>query len=273
MFKSALLFVFSFCFIESATSANLSIQFIKIKNQTTNLVVLNQRADAIEIINKELKTPDGNYKNKLLDLKYNILNQFLSLPAQEAFELAAPALLNNRKNSLIHIQKCLALESLNLQCQWLNLKYLRRYSADSFVEQANLYIDQIKDFKQSHLLRYSLYIALDRISEVPSNLKPKTSNPEEALLLKIISYNLAIKTQDYLRAKEAVNYFSEHASDYPDLIFMLYQMSLVWPDKELGVPKSAERQYEVYRKKCADLPASISRKYLYDIDLCTRSIK
>lgn len=249
-----------------------AIQFIKIKNQTTNLVILNQRTDALNILNKELKSAEGDYKNKLTDLKYNILNQFLSLPAQEAFETAAASLLNNRKKALSQIQQCLAFEPQNLQCEWLELKYMKRYSPDGFAEKANLYIDKIKDFRQSQLLKYTLYIALDRVSEVPSNIKIKALQPEDEFLLHIINYQLAIKTQDQPRAKAAVEYFNVNAHDYPDLIFMIYQMSLLWPDKDSIFFNNLQTQNETYKKKCADLPAQIARKFLYDISLCNRSI-
>lgn len=255
----------------SRTEANTL--FTRLKKQTTNLVLVNERSQAVALIDDELKRADIDYKSKLNDLKFNILNQFLSLPTQEAFETAATILLSDKKKALANLQLCLSLEADNLQCQWLELRYLRRYSSNSFTDKALVYIEKIKDFRQMQLMRYSLLTILGQFNEVPVNLRIKPTNPEEGLLLNMINYDLAVQTHDYNRAKEAVNYFSQHTPDYPDLVFMNYQMLQLWPERTTLSTNEAEKQNEVYKKKCADLASSVARKYFYDISMCIRGLK
>lgn len=276
-FGAFYLVVFAFVFSAQAailSRADTAALISKMKKQTANLALVNQRAQAVVLIDNEMKQAEGDYKNKLNDLRFNVLNEFLSLPSQEAFETAAPLILSDRKKALNNIQMCLSLEPENLQCQWLELKYLKKYNEGEFNEKATLFSDKIKDFRQMQLLKFSLYMALGQQSEVPTNLKSKTSNtPEETFLINIINYNLAVITHDFVRVTESLNYFNTQANDYPDLVFMNYQVSQLWPEKNQLSQAELERQNEVYKKKCADLPASTARKYFSDIALCTRGLK
>lgn len=277
--------VFLFCFfccsssylgayaVSARRNENTTRLLNKIKKEVTPLVLNDHRVEAISLIEENLKTSDVETRTRLNELKFNILNQFLSLNSQEAFETAASAILIDKKKALNNLQLCLTLEPDNLQCQWLELKYFKRYNGDTFIEKATKYIEKIQDLRQGQLLKYSLSLVLGQVNEVPSNLKTKSTNPEDEFLNNIISYSLAIQTHDLNRAKEALNFFAQKTNDYPDLIFMNYQATILWPELSVASPAEIARQYEVYKKKCADLPASIARKYLYDVALCTRSLK
>ncbi len=254
---------------------NATLNFNKIKLQVVDLLEKNQRSTALTLVENELLRDDKEYKNKLNSLKFNMLNDFLSLPIQESYETSIGLILSDKKKSLNGLQQCLALEPENLQCRWLELKYQRRYNMGIFSDKALAYIETAQSFKQLQLLKNSLLVALGRTDEIvaSSNAKDNRSlNNEDFILESIINYNIAIQSANYVKAKEIFNYMNRHYADYPDLIFMSYQLSTLWPEGVGFSESSLEKQYEVYRKKCADLPTSLARKYYFDISLCVRSL-
>lgn len=255
---------------------NLNARFNTVKQQIIDLIVKNQRILAITLIENELLRDDKDYKNKLNSLKFNMLNDFLSLSTQEIYEVSAGVVLSDKKKALNGLQQCLLLEPENLQCRWLELKYYRRYNTSIFNDKALAYLETTQSFKPLQFLRSSVLIALERTDDVVMNLAAKDNkvlNSEESVLENIISYNLALNSENYSKAKEILNYMNLHYVDYPDLVFMSYQLSKLWPEGVGFSDVSLEKQFEVYQKKCADLPTSIARKYFFDIALCVRSFK
>ncbi len=254
---------------------NATTSFNKVKAQIVELLAKNQRISAMTLIENELLRDDKEYKNKLNSLKFNMLNDFLSLSTQETYEISAGLILSDKKKTLSGIQQCLAQEPENLQCRWLELKYYRRYNGGIFDDKALAYIETAQSFKQLHLLKNSLLVTLNRTGEVAlvSNKDNKNLTTEDIALENIINYNIFLESKNYSKAKEIINYMNIHYSDYPDLIFMSYQLSTLWPEGVGFSESSLDKQYEVYRKKCSDLPISIARKYFFDISLCVRSLK
>lgn len=252
---------------------NATESFNKVKQQIVVLLEKNQRITALTLIENELLRDDKDYKNKLNSLKFNMLNDFLSLSTQEIYETSAGLVLSDKKRALNGIQQCLALEPENLQCRWLELKYYRRYNTGIFDDKALAYIETAQSFKQLQLLKNSLLVALSRESEVVMTKDSKTLNSEDSILENIINYNVALNAKNYTKAKEILNFMSIYNVDYPDLVFMTFQLSTLWPEGVGFSESSLDKQYEVYRKKCNDLPISIARKYFFDISLCVRSLK
>lgn len=255
---------------------NATTSFNKVKERIVELLAKNQRITAMTLIENELLRDDKDYKNKLNSLKFNMLNDFLSLSTQEIYETSAGVVLSDKKKALSGLQQCLTLEPENLQCRWLELKYYRRYNVSIFDDKALAYIETAQSFKQIQLLKNSLLVALGRSSEVTlssSSKEIKNLNSEDIVLENIINYSIALDAKNYPKAKEILNYMNIHYVDYPDLIFMSYQLSTLWPEGVGYSESSLEKQYEVYRKKCADLPISVARKYFFDISLCVRSLK
>jgi hypothetical protein len=255
---------------------NAITSFNKVKEQIVELLAKNQRIAAMTLIENELLRDDKEYKNKLNSLKFNMLNDFLSLSTQEIYETSAGLVLNDKKKALSGLQQCLAREPENLQCRWLELKYYSRYNRGLFDDKALAYIETAQSFKQLQLLKNSLLATLDRSDEISLNTNSKEAknlNSEDLALENIINYNIAIDTKNYPKAKEIINYMNIHYVDYPDLIFMSYQLSTLWPEGVGFSESSLEKKFEVYRKKCTDLPISVARKYFFDISLCVRSLK
>ena len=284
MYLTRLNFLFILSFVSTlawakgpkSDSNNLNSRFVIVKQQIINLLVKNQRIPAITLIENELLRDDKEYKNKLNSLKFNMLNDFLSLSTQEIYEVSAGVVLSDKKKALNGLQQCLLLEPENLQCRWLELKYYRRYNVSIFNDKAVAYLEATQSFKPLHFLRSSLSIALARTDDVVIKTVVKDNkvlNSEESVLENIINYNLALNTENYSKAKEILNYMNVHFVDYPDLIFMSFQLTTLWPEGVGFSDGSLEKQFEVYQKKCADLPTSIARKYFFDIALCVRSLK
>lgn len=254
---------------------NAAATFDKVKEQIVDLLAKNQRISALNLIENESLRDDKEYKIKLNSLKFNLMNDFLLLSTQEIYETAAGVVLSDKKKALSGMQQCLAIEPENLQCRWLELKYHRRYGQGIFKDQALTFIETAQNMRQLQLLKNSLLVALDRTEEIvvsPNAKVSKALNSEESTLENIINYNLALRGKNYPKAKEILNYMNAHYMDYPDLIFMSYQLSSLWPEGVGFSENSLNKQYEVYRKKCADLPTSVARKYFFDISLCVRSL-
>ena len=255
---------------------NLNTRFNLVKQQIIDLLVKNQRISAMTLIENELLRDDNEYKNKLNSLKFNMLNDFLSLSTQEIYEVSAGVVLSDKKKALNGLQQCLLLEPENLQCRWLELKYYRRYNTSIFNDKAVAYLEFTQSFKPLQFFRNSLLITLARTDEVITNTAAKDNkvlNSEESVLENITNYNLALHSENYSKAKKILNYMNVHYVDYPDLIFMSYQLTKLWPEGVGFSEVSLEKQFDVYQKKCADLPTSIARKYFFDIALCVRSFK
>lgn len=248
--------------------------YTRIKKQVIDLVLMNQRPQSITLIDTELTHADAETKSKLITLKYNTLNEFLSLASQDAFETAASTGLNDKKKFLKNIQECLKLEPDNLQCQWLELKYLKRYSESQLNESATKYIKVIQDFKLLNLAKISLInlLKLDEGDALKLPILGKNPSLQDDVLTHILEFNFSIKNKDYEKAKANINHLVQIANDYPDIIFMKYQLSLLSDPATEEAEKNLDKQYDVYKKKCADLPASLVRKYIFDIELCTRSL-
>lgn len=248
--------------------------YTRIKKQVIDLVLMNQRAQSITLIDTELKHADEETKNKLLTLKYNTLNEFLTLASQDAFETAAATVLSEKKKLLKSIQECLSLEPDNLRCQWLELKYLKRYDESQFSESALKYIDVIQDFKPMSLVKASLrnMLKLDEGVFFKIPVLAKNFTLEDDVLTHVLEFKVLIKNKEFEKAKFPIKHLILIANDYPDIIFMKYQLASLARTPTDEEEKNLDKQYDVYKKKCADLPASIVRKYIFDIELCTRSL-
>jgi hypothetical protein len=249
--------------------------FNKIRKQVIDMVLMNQRPQAVAFIDNEVKQVDGDTKIKLFNLKQNTLSEFLSLASQDAYETAAAISLNEKKKSLKYIQECLQLEPDNLQCQWLELKYFKKYSDSQFTEKATKYLETIDQASAMSLVKISLQNslkAMDGNALVPPPVAVKNLSFEDVALTHILNFQYFAKNKDYEKAKSSVQALNAIALDYPDLIFMKYQLGFLAPDFKEDNEAVLDRQNEVYRKKCADLSPAIVRKYVFDLELCGRSL-
>ena len=85
------------------------------KKKVTSLLLLKQREQALDVINKILKDNlDPQLKIKILEVKYLALTTFMSQEAQEYFELATLQSQSEPKTSLKNVQKCLAIDNDNI---------------------------------------------------------------------------------------------------------------------------------------------------------------
>jgi hypothetical protein len=99
----------------------------------------------------------------------------------------------------------------------------------------------------------------------------KNANYEEDILTNILEFQAALKSKNYDKAKANINHLVLVANDFPDIIFMKYQLATLNNVEEMA-ESQMDKQNDVYKKKCAGLPANLVRKYYFDIELCTRSL-
>lgn len=259
----------------SAKNSNLNQKKIAnnfkiIKEQVIDLTLMNKRQQAIELIDNEIKYADNYKKKNLLNLKFNTLNEFLSLNSQEAYETGLSSIYQNKKKAQKNIEKCLLLEPDNLQCQWLELKFFKKYNYGQFEEKAEIYLKSVKQDVKSQLLYLSLLINLKLAikPEQLSILNNKSNKFEDHFLNLLIKYKIAINSKNYDNAKLIIKDINVITKDYPDSIFMNYEiLKLTEIDS-----KNLDSLLDIYKKKCADLPKNIIRKYIFDINLCNRSL-
>ena len=91
----------------SAKNSNLNQKktvnnFKIIKEQVIDLTLMNKRQQAIELIDNEIKYADNYKKKNLLNLKFNTLNEFLSLNSQEAYETGLSSIYQNKEKDQIN---------------------------------------------------------------------------------------------------------------------------------------------------------------------------
>ena len=101
-----------------------------------------------------------------------------------------------------------------------------------------------------------------------SILNNKSNKFEDHFLNLLIKYKIAINSKNYDNAKLIIKDINVITKDYPDSIFMNYEiLKLTEIDS-----KNLDSLLDIYKKKCADLPKNIIRKYIFDINLCNRSL-
>lgn len=253
---------------KTAKNAGLSnsIPFAQLKKEVTDFLLKKQRNLAVQKIENSLEKLNTADKNKAFLLKQNIMTYFLSLKTQEAYEISTGQLMSNKKNSYKNLQLCLIEEPDNLYCLWQDLKYSKMYESGDFQEKVDKFITTTEGLPEFYEMSESLKKESSNIVNIEKSLKSGLF--EKEILAALLVYRNAIQNKDYVKAQEMVKKIEKTAPDYPEHIFMSYQLKILTQADQ----KNLKESYLVYRKICSDLTVSTVSKYYFDIDLCLRGL-
>lgn len=241
------------------------------KKKITSLLLLKQRAQALEIIQELSRTSTtAEIQKKIIQLKLVVLSSFLSSEAQDFFELASSQYLNQSKVSLRNSQKCLSIDPEQFMCLWAeakaNSKSNSRYSL--FFEKMKLAGLDVPELKP-------LILSLDKSQKAFVDLQldsnSKTELYDAQLLSAILEFDRSILAKNFLLAKESLEKLQQIAPDYTDIIIMRAQLYRhTYGEEALD---SLLNVVTIYKKKCEAISAEIARKYFFDIDFCRRTLE
>ena len=262
----------SVCAVADAKPVETSAGLLsETKKKVTSLLLLKQREQALDVINKILKdTQDPHLKIKIQEVKYLALTTFMSHEAQEYFELSTLQSLSEPKSSLKEAQKCLAIDIDNIHCLFAELKAYHQtrqpLKSQGVVEKMNLLIDQVP---QLQTLKLSLDKKKSAFMSTNFSSKVKDDFFDRHDLL-ILEFDRSIQAKNYSLAKDILALLEKNYDDYPDIIIMKAILDRITYGKE-SVPKLLGL-VSIYEKKCKAIAKNISRKYFYDLDLCQRNL-
>ncbi len=241
------------------------------KKKVTSLLLLKQREQALDVINKILKDNlDPQLKIKILEVKYLALITFMSQEAQEYFELATLQSQSEPKTSLKNVQKCLAIDNDNIHCLFAELKAYHQMrqplKSQVVVDRMNLLIDQVP---QLETLKLSLDKKKSAFMTANFSSKAKDDFFDRHDLL-ILEFDRSMQAKNYSLAKDILTLIEKNYADYPDIIIMKAILDRTIYGEEI-LPKLSGL-VSIHEKKCKAIAKNISRKYFYDLDLCQRNI-
>ncbi len=241
------------------------------KKKVTSLLLLKQREQALDVINKILKNSlDPQIKIKIQEVKYLALTTFMSHEAQEYFELATLQSQSEPKVSLKNAEKCLTVDTDNVHCLFAELKAYHQLrqplKSQAVVEKINLLIDQVPQLE-------TLKLSLDKkksafmTANFSSKVKDDFFDRHDLLILE---FDRSIEAKNYSLAKDVLALIEKNYADYPDIIIMKAILDRITYGEDV-LPKLSDLT-SVHEKKCKAIAKNISRKYFYDLDLCQRTL-
>lgn len=240
------------------------------KKKITSLLLLKQRAQALEII-QEIETSENSTELafEISKLKLVVLTSFLTLETQDYFELASSQYLNQIKISQKNTQKCLAVDPEQFQCLWADIKSTSKSSSHY-----QFLTEKIKNMSEGVPELRPLTISLDKTLPVFKSFRIdenfKSDLFDANILATILEFDRSLLAKNYLLAKESLEKLRLIAPDYIDITIMQAQLYRQTFGNELTV--NLKDIINIYKKKCEAVPAEISRKYFYDIDFCRRTM-
>lgn len=274
LIASLYLFLSVFCLeLNSKALAQTSLNYKNVEEKVSSFLLANQRSEALRLVDENLKNlnlpKDEKISLSLRNLKFKVLSLFLDSRAQDAFETAAAHLFDEKQKANQNIQECLKIESENINCLWLELKFIKKYKPDQFAEKANMYLELTQMIPQLYANQTSIrYILGDKEPLIEKKVSLNYLDENQIQLLKLEEL---IQTK---KLKEAILFYDKiktKLKDSPDHLYFDYKI------EELKISQSSEiltnpyANYEkIYIKKCKELSLLVVRKYFNDISFCSR---
>ena len=249
--------------------------FDSIKQKATELLLQKKKTLALQLILSHLKTEhSGLKKEEALEFLVKISQKFISREAQEAYENSINLTLESSKEAAKSNERCLALEPQHLECliQQARLQ-AREKNTRAFLETRN----KIREIAPHSRFDFWLELVSQKNDSEFKNRQTIKALPEkvaeENIGLLLLELDRSFLAKNYSRAKDLINYFEKHYSDWPDLLFYKYRINLEsTEEKQRGGADGNSEQLMLYANKCKSLSKTTARKYRYDFDLCIRAI-
>lgn len=273
--KAALLCAaFLMCFLSSNCVAQEG-DLDSVKQKATDLLLQKKKTQALQLILAHLKTEHSTLKKEeALEFLVKISQKFISREAQEAYENSINLTLENAKQAASSNERCLALEPQHIECLIQKARLQAREKNNrAFLETRN----KIRELAPHSKFDFWLEILGQKNDTEFRNRQTIKLLPEkvveENIGLLLLELDRSFLAKNYSRAKDLLNYFEKHYSDWPDLLFYKYRINLESTEEKqrVGADGSSE-QLMLYANKCKSLSKTTARKYRYDFDLCIRTI-
>lgn len=249
--------------------------FDSVKVKATELLLQKKKSQALFLIQAYLKAAHSiQKKEEALDFIIKVAQKFISREAQEAYENSINLTLENAKQAASSNDRCLALEPQHLEClvQRSRLQ-VREKNTRGFIETRN----KIKELAPQSKFDHWLELVGQKTDSDFKNRQTIKTLPdkviEENIGLLLLELDRSFLAKNYSRAKDIINYFEKHYSDWPDLLFYKYRINLEsTEEKQRGGADNNSEQLMLYANKCKSLSKTTARKYRYDFELCIRAI-
>lgn len=249
--------------------------FDSIKLKATELLLQKKKFQALQLIQGHIKTEHSSQrKEEALEFMVKIAQKFISREAQEAYENSINLTLENAKQAVSSNERCLTLEPQQLECMVQRARLQAREKNNRGFLDTRTKIKELAP--HSKIDSWLELIGQKNDSEFRNRQNIKTL-PEKAIEenigLLLLELDRSFLAKNYSRAKDLINYFEKHYSDWPDLLFYKYRLNLEsTEEKQRGGADGSSEQLMLYANKCKSLSKTIARKYRYDFDLCIRAI-
>lgn len=263
-------------FLFATAESSADYHFDSIKAKATELLLQKKKSQAIQVLTEYIKTKQGvSPDDESVGFVTQIAKKFISREAQEAYENSINLTLENIKQSIKSNEQCLLLEPQQLECLVQKVRLLIRNKNS---RNATEIISQIKEIVPGS--KYDSWLNLLTLKNDPEfknrqiikNLPEK--NSEENMGLILLELDRSFIAKNYSRAKDILFYFERNYPDWPDLVFYKYKINLESSEEKqkAGSDTVGSQPLILYANKCKGLSKTISRKFRYDFDLCTRNI-
>lgn len=274
-FKNAA-FLFMGCFMfhyEKIDAAPISFQ--SLKQKCTGLILQKKKTQAIHEVIDYLANSGEQNKEEANDFLVLIAQQFVFREAQDAYESSINFSLDNVKEAIKNIDKCLSIEPQQLDCMIQKARLLYRVKETKGVVEV---ISQIKEIvPHSKFDRWLSLIMIKNKNEFKNKQiikfgKDKTTDEWSGLVL--LELERCFEVRNFSCAKDLLGFYEKNYADWPDLVFYKFKLDEESSEEKFGFQneKNAE-QFVLYKNKCKSISKTIARKYRYDFDLCMRSPK
>jgi hypothetical protein len=170
---------------------------------------------------------------------------FQKQATQDLYENAVANLIKDMRLSERNVDKCLEIEPLNDQCQFLRLNIQNRKSG-------------LDDKEQLEVLRTKII-----------------DQDEEIQLFKLIrDLEKKIEIHNYSFARQILEKLEKDYPDYPDIIIFKMNLNFLSTETDTLLPSffqgNNSKALEIYQKRCESIDPMTIRKYIYDLDFCKR---
>jgi hypothetical protein len=240
-----------------------------IRNRVSQLLAADKKNEALQMLVNYLKADRNKaYRGEASELLFSIGQVFLNKETQEHYETSLSETLTNDKLALKAAERCLKLDTSNLDCLIQKARSLHR------LKNKKGYADTLNEVKL--ILTNSNYEKI--FEQYIAQLQPENKNKqvvtllptdvnEKTIFLVALELERAFSVKNYSRAKEVATYAEKHFPDWPDLAYFKNKLNLESSENRLQVDDDLKN---IYINKCKSISKSNSRKFRYDFDLCNR---
>lgn len=269
MFKAASI---NAAFLFSISAVALPNSFENVRNKAAELLSLKKKDQALRLIVSYSRTERSRpFKKETADLLFLAAQTFLSKEAQEEYEASLNATLENEKVAIKAVDRCVALEPLNLDCHIQSARLAYRSKNEKAFKAAIVKIREL--LTNSHyesLFGHFLEKNTPNFKNRQINLNLNNRATERMFPFILLELDRSFSAKNFSRAKDIMTYLENNFPEWPDLTFYKNRLNL---ESEENPSKISSELLAAYNSKCKSITKSVSRKFRYDFEICARGDK